>query len=349
MTRPVPRGLGAGWARDTLPRVTPTPPQPPEPRAIRNTPDSYASERNAVLVSLGVGVGLMLIKFAAFFVTGSSAIFSDALESIVNVLASGFALWAVRLSYQPADETHPYGHGKVEFLSAALEGAMIALAAVVILFEAIRSLIAGATITESNANWGALLIAIAMLVNGVIGFYLIAHGKKVGSIALEADGKHLLSDAVTSAVVLAALFVVKMTGWHWVDPLCAIAVAIYIAVIGLGLVRRSAAGLMDEQDPDDDLKIRALLDAHVRGDREPKVCSYHALRHRHTGRYHWVDFHLVVPADWGIARAHEAASVIEGRIEKELHYADATAHIEPCVAAGCKRCAPARAAALAGV
>ena len=310
----------------------------PATPTIRNTPDSYASERDAVLISLAVGVGLMLIKFAAFFLTGSSAIFSDALESIVNVLASGFALWAVRLSYRPADETHPYGHGKVEFLSAALEGAMIALAAVVILFEAVRSLIAGATISESHANWGALLIAVAMLANGVVGFYLIAHGKRVGSIALEADGKHLLSDAVTSGVVLAALIAVKATGRHWLDPLCAMGVAIYIAFVGLALVRRSAAGLMDEQDPDDDLKIRALLDAHLTGEREPRICNYHALRHRHTGRYHWVDFHMVVPADWPITRAHEAASVIEGRIEKELGYADATAHIEPCSAATCVRC-----------
>lgn len=314
----------------------------PPPLVIRNTPDSYASERNAVIVSIVIGVTLMFVKFAAFFVTGSSAIFSDALESIVNVLASGFALWAVRLSYAPADQTHPYGHGKVEFLSAALEGAMIALAAVVIAFEAIRSLLVGTVVGDARA--GAILIAFALVANGIAGFYLIRHGQRVGSIALEADGRHLYADAVTSAVVLATLVLVKWTGQHWLDPLAAIGVAIYIAFVGLGLVRRSAAGLMDEQDPLDDVKIRALLDAHTvgratGGERDPQICSYHALRHRHTGRYHWVDFHMVVPADWAITRAHEAASAIEGRIERELHYADATAHIEPCASATCPRCA----------
>ena len=305
---------------------------------MRNPPDSYAAERNAILVSLAAGAALMLLKFAAFFLTGSSAIFSDALESIVNVLASGFALWAVRLSYAPADGTHPYGHGKVEFLSAALEGAMIALASVVICFEAARSLWAGDRVGDVDA--GAALILIAMLANGGVGWFLVARGRRVGSIALEADGRHLLADAVTSAAVLIALVAVRVTGVHALDPLCAIGVAIYLARVGLRLVRQSAAGLMDEQDPADDVKIRALLDPHVSGTREPTVCSYHALRHRHTGRYHWVDFHLVVPADWGVARAHAAASLIENRIEQELGYADATAHVEPCGGRSCPRCAP---------
>lgn len=307
---------------------------------LRNSPDTYVSERNALVISLAVAIALLGVKFAAYFVTGSSAIFSDALESIVNVLASGFALWAIRLSYAPADQTHPYGHGKIEFLSAALEGGMIVLAAAVICFEAIRSLLLASRVEDLNL--GTLLIALAMLINAIVGIRLVRHGRRVGSIALEADGKHLLSDVVTSGVVLASLVAVQLTGFHWLDPVAAIGVAAYIAFVGLGLVRRSAAGLMDEQDPADDARIRALLDAHVDGIREPHVCSHHNVRHRHTGRYHWVDFHLVVPADWGIARAHEAASVIEGRIEKELGFADATAHVEPCVRASCSRCGKTR-------
>ena len=299
-----------------------------------------AIERRAAIASLTVGTALLAIKFTAYVFTGSSAIFSDALESIVNVLASGFALFAIHYSHLPADRSHPYGHGKVEFFSAALEGAMILLAAVVILVRALQDLWAGPVI--GRLDIGIALLALAMLANGAIGLYLLRRGRANGSIALEADGQHLLLDAITSAVVLIALVIVRQTGLVIVDPLCAVLISIYIAWMGVRLVRRSAAGLMDEQDPEDDQKICALLDAHV-GDNaiEPRVCSYHKLRHRHVGRYHWIDFHLVVPGTWDIALAHRAASEIEYEIEQMLGHADATAHVEPCISDACRQCRPA--------
>lgn len=302
-----------------------------------NTPDTYPQERFAAQLSLAIGTLLMLIKFVAYLFTGSSAIFSDALESIVNVLASGFALWAIGYSHAPADRTHPYGHGKIEFVSAMLEGSMILLAAAVILTQAIVQFYQLEPVKELLT--GTVLVAFAMIVNGALGLFLYLRGKKLNAIALQADGEHLLSDAVTSAAVLVALVLIRLTGWQVLDPICATLVSIYVAWMGIRLVRSSMAGLLDEQDPEDNRRIRALLDRHTgAGGDEPRICSYHKLRHRHTGRYHWVDFHLVVPKEWDIARAHEAASQLEGEIERLLTYADATAHVEPCISEGCARC-----------
>jgi cation diffusion facilitator family transporter len=310
-----------------------------DPNATREDASAAAIERRAAIVSLSVGLLLMAIKFVAYLFTGSSAIFSDALESIVNVLASGFALFAIHYSHQPADNSHPYGHGKVEFFSAGLEGAMILLAAVVIVARAVQDFWVGPAVQQDQLNVGLPLLALAMLANGGIGVYLLRRGRSTGSIALEADGHHLVSDAITSAVVLLTLLVVQQTGLLALDPICAFVMSLYIAWVGVRLVRRSAAGLMDEQDPEDERRIRATLDAHIGPDAvEPRICSYHKLRHRHTGRYHWIDFHLVVPKDWDIALAHRVASAIEHEIEQALAYADATAHVEPCISEACGRC-----------
>jgi cation diffusion facilitator family transporter len=296
-------------------------------------------EVRAAMASLGVGVLLLAVKFAAYLLTGSSAIFSDALESIVNVAASGMAWYSIVLAHRPADTQHPYGHGKVEFMSAAIEGGMMFVAALVILLRAVEQLWRGASIDTASILWGLVLIVAAMLINGALGLHLIRAGKRGGSITLEADGKHLLADAVTSAGVLVALLLVKLTGIRRLDPLAAIAIAAYVAYEGVHLIRRSTAGLMDEQDLEDDRLLRSILDSHV-GDagHEPQICSYHKLRHRHSGRYHWVDFHLVVPGTWDIDHGHHVATAIEKEIETALKQGDATAHVEPCVQGTCPRC-----------
>src|SRR5262245_31366157 len=176
----------------------------------------------------------MAIKFTAYFLTGSSAIFSDALESIVNVLASGFALYSIILAHAPADEKHPYGHGKVEFLSAGFEGGMILLAAIIIAVQAIAQLYRGAVVEK--IDWGLGLIVLAMVVNGAAGWYLVASGKRHGSITLEADGVHLLSDAVTSGAVLIALAIVRVMHWPIIDPIAALCIAFYITWMAISLL-----------------------------------------------------------------------------------------------------------------
>lgn len=302
-------------------------------------PVAAAADRRAAVISLSVGIALLAIKFTAYLLTGSTAIFSDAMESIVNVLASGFALYAVILAHQPADREHPYGHGKVEFLSAGFEGGMIVLAAAIIAVQAGEKLVHGVSIQEIDL--GLALIGLATLVNGGVGTWLIRKGKDGGSIALEADGRHLLSDAVTSVVVLISLAAVRLTGLSWIDPVAALAVACYIAWMAAGLLRRSAAGLMDEQDRADDAMLRGILDSHLGPEgKQPQICSYHKLRHRHSGRYHWVDFHIMVPADWHVDRSHQVASAIEYEIELALGEGNATAHVEPCQDSDCRMCTP---------
>jgi len=308
---------------------------------------AFEVERRAAIISLLTSAVLLTVKFIAYYLTGSTAIFSDALESIVNVMAGAFALYAVILSHAPADAEHPYGHGKIEFLSAGFEGGMILAAAIAIVARSIEVLIRGPSIEQLRAGLG-LLIA-AMLVNTLVGVYLQRAGARYGSITLHASGKHLFADAITSAAVVIALACYRLTAWSWIDPVAALLVAGYIAFQGLALLRRSAAGLMDEQDAQDDKLIRRILDSHLgAAGAEPRVCSYHKLRHRHTGRYHWVDFHIMVPPGWSIDTAHTVASAIEYEIEQALGEGNATAHVEPCAASGCPRCAAAAAESPAG-
>jgi cation diffusion facilitator family transporter len=168
----------------------------------------------------------------------------------------------------------------------------------------------------------------------------MANGKRHGSITLEADGKHLFADAITSAAVLVALMIVKLFNAPIVDPIAALCIAVYISVMALGLLKRSAAGLMDQQDLADNRIIQGILDGHTSPDgKEPRICSYHKLRHRHSGRYHWVDFHLVVPANLTIDQGHQIASSIEYEIEQALGEGNATAHVEPCITPACSHCA----------
>jgi cation diffusion facilitator family transporter len=295
------------------------------------------AERRVAILSLVVGIFLLAIKFIAYSLTGSAAILSDALESIVNVLAGAFALYSIILAHLPPDHEHPYGHGKVEFFSAGFEGGMIILAAVLIAARAVEKLIFGVTLEQIDS--GLLLIALAMLINGAVGSILIRQGKRNNSLTLEADGKHLLSDAITNVIVLVALGIVRFTGWSWVDPLAALVVAIYIAWMAVGLLRRSAAGLMDEQDREDDALLRSILDSHLApAGKQPLICSYHKLRHRHSGRYQWVDFHIMMPANFDIDHAHKIASAIEYEIELAIGEGNATAHIEPCQTPNCPLC-----------
>ncbi len=298
------------------------------------------AEARAAVLSLGTGITLLGIKFGAYFLTGSSAIFADALEGIVNVTASAFAMYALVLAHRPADPEHPYGHGKIEFFSAGFEGGMILLAAILAIGKAIDTLVRHQHLRVDELGPGLLLLTIALVTNAIVGAYLVRAGRKVVSMTLEADGWHLITDAVTSTAALTALILVWATQWSLADPLIAILVSLYIGWTGIKLIRRSAAGLMDEQDADDDLMLRQILDAHVGlSGKEPRICSYHKLRHRHSGRYHWVDFHLVMPGGLDIDTGHHAASAIEYEIESALGEGNATAHVEPCHAETCPNCA----------
>jgi cation diffusion facilitator family transporter len=309
----------------------------PDPKPI--PPEISRPERRAVLLSLAIGILLLNVKFVAYSLTRSNVVFSDALENIVNVLGASFAFYAITLAHQGADKEHPYGFGKIEFFSAGLEGAMILLAAVVIIGKVALSWYGGQKPDEERLGIGLWLMAAALVLNGAVGLFLWQRGKRNDSLTLQADGLHLLSDALTSVLVLIALIIVRYTGWHWVDNAAALLAAAYIIYLGIGLIGKSTSGLMDRQDAGDQTLLRKILDSHIGPDgKEPQICSYHKVRHRHNGRYHWVDFHIMVPAWWDIEKGHQVASSIEYEIEQALGEANATAHVEPCVDTQCPHC-----------
>ena len=263
-------------------------------------------------LSLVVAVLLLGAKITAAAMTGSSAIYSDAAESVTHVLAVAFAAWALRLSHKPSDETHHFGHDKVAFVSSGFEGAMISAAALLIVYEALRQAFAGATIASMGV--GMALTAAAAGVNLLLGVALLRVGKRRHSAVLRANGEHVLADVWTSAGVLAALALVQVTGWRGWDPICAVLAAAKLLWTGTRLMRESLGGLMDAADLAVEKNLRETLDAEC----ARRGLSYHNLRHRHSGRTHWVEFHLVFPDETGVLDAHGAATELEGRVARLL-------------------------------
>jgi cation diffusion facilitator family transporter len=282
-----------------------------------------AAERRAALLAVGLGIFETTVKFVAYFLTGSSAIFSDALEPIVNVVGALLALYALGVAHRTADADHPYGHGKIEFLSASAEGSMIVVAGVVIFVQAGRSILHPGLNIE-RLGVGLVLMVGALVLNGAAGLYLLGTSRRGNSATLWAHGQHLLADATVSAAAIAAVLFVRLTHQAWVDPVVALAVGCYFVATGARVVRRSAAGLMDEQDEEDRRLLERILDGHLGPDgQQPRIGGYHKLRHRHSGRYHWIDFHLLLPAHFDIAQAHRVASALEHEIEVALGEGDA--------------------------
>jgi cation diffusion facilitator family transporter len=284
----------------------------------------YEEQKRVMNLSLVAAIVLLGAKVTAAVVTGSSAIYSDAAESVVHFLAVCFAAWALRLAHKPADETHHFGHDKVSFLSAGFEGAMISAAAMLIFYEAVRQMIFGVKI--ENLGFGVAVTAAAAGINLVLGLSLLAVGKRSGSPLLRANGHHVLTDVWSSAAVLVALGLYKFTGWVWWDPLAAMLAALNILRVGYILIRESLGGLLDESDPAAEKKIRVLLD----GETEKRGLSYHNFRYRHSGRTHWVEFHLVFEDSLTVGEAHAAATLIESSVADLLSPdGRVISHLEP--------------------
>ncbi len=274
-------------------------------------PNESRAPQLAMRVSLAVGFLMLATKVFAYWMTGSAAILSDAAESVVHVVAVSFAAYSFWLSRKPPDPSHLYGHDKIAFFSAGFEGAMIVLAAVYIVYESIRRLIAGPKL--ENLGAGALLVLAAGLINGALGGYLVWVGKRHRSLILEADGRHVLTDCLTSFGVLVGLSLTMLTGWLRFDPMVAVLVAVDILWMGSKLIRQSIGGLMDEVDPITQAQIRRLL---VEMTPEAGV-EFHGLRHRNAGNTNWVEFHLLFPKDTSLESAHALATKIEERIQQD--------------------------------
>jgi len=242
----------------------------------------------AGLISLVVSALLLGAKYEAYRLTGSTAILSDALESIVNVVAAVFALGGLVFAGRPADRNHPYGHGKIEFFSAAFEGGLIAFAAVLIIYEVAQSLIRGVEVRQLEAGLGIVLAA--GVVNLLLGKFLVRTGRRHSSLTLVADGQHVLSDFWTSIGIVAGLILVRVTGLAWLDPVVAALVALNLMWTGVRLVRHAAGGLLDEEDTALLGRLLEVLQQHV----GQGVIRVHHLRAIRAGRFHHVDAHLVM-------------------------------------------------------
>lgn len=277
-----------------------------------------------MLLSVGAAVATIVLKVTAAAVTGSVGFLSDAMESLVNLVAALVGLWAVRLAAQPPDLGHHFGHGKAEYLSAAVEGAMIFAAAVAIVWTSVRRLLDPQPLEQ--AGLGLALSTVAAVVNLVVGVVLVRAGRRARSIALEADGRHLLTDVVTSAGVLVGIGVVALTGWHRLDPVIALGVGANILYTGYGLLRRSVSGLLDASLPAADMaRVREVL-ARIQAD-EP--VDFHALRSREAGRQRFVYVHLLVPDRWTVKRGHDIANEVSLAIDEALPGTHTFVHMEP--------------------
>jgi cation diffusion facilitator family transporter len=287
----------------------------------------------AVVISLAVSVLLLAAKYHAFRLTGSTAILSDALESIVNVVAAVFAIGALIFAGRPADRNHPYGHGKMEFLSAAFEGGLIAFAALVILYEVVESLLHGVELR--SLDLGLAIVLGAGLANLALGYYLIRAGRRYDSLALMADGRHVLADFYTSAGIVIGLLLVRFTGIAWLDPLVAGVVALNLLWTGFRLVRQAAGGLLDEEDTALLDRLLEVMQPHL----GQGVIRVHHLRAIRSGRFHHVDAHLVVPEFWSVERSHELSEDLGERVMKELSVeGEMTLHTDPCHRIYCRMC-----------
>ncbi len=275
----------------------------------------------------------MLAKFSAYFITASNFVLADAAESIVNVVASSFAFFSIYIASRPRDENHPYGHGKIEFFSVFLEGALISVAGVGILFKSVYGLFHPQVLHDLLT--GAIIIGVTGAINGGLGYYMIFKGKELNSITLEADGRHLITDMVTSGGLVVGLLLIHFTGLHWLDGALSIAVGAYICYTGYALIRRSVAGLMDETDFVIVENVIKVLNA----ERKPEWIDIHNLRAQKYGHELHIDCHLTLPNYFDLNRVHLEVSLVDKMInEKAGVPTELFIHTDPCVPECCHYC-----------
>jgi cation diffusion facilitator family transporter len=297
------------------------------PLTTGSTPNSHPNQRlleRFIWLSVATAIATVAIKALAAALTNSVGLWSDAAESTVNLVAALVAAWALRLSAKPADYNHDFGHGKAEYMSAAVEGSLIFVAAAFIIYGAVQRLFAPAHLDQLGL--GLALSTLATLLNLGTGLLLLRAGRKHRSITLEADGKHLLTDVWTSVGVLIAIGLVALTGWLVLDPIIALLVGANILFTGYQLVRRSVVGLLDGTLPPAEVEVvnRELHD--VCADPGVQIAD---VRTRESGRQRFVYATLTVPGDWTVKRSHDVADSVEQAIDAALPGTTTFVHIEP--------------------
>ncbi len=282
--------------------------------------------RIAITASLAVAVLMLVGKLTAFFITGSTAILSDALESVIHLFATGIAAVSLWYAAQPPDPQHPYGHGKIAYFSAGFEGMLIAIAALGIIYAAVHALITGPELQQLGL--GLLITAALAVVNAVLGFALIRVGRRQNALVLVANGQHVLTDMWTSLGVLVGVGIVWVTDILWLDPVVALLAGANILWTAVRLLRGSYEGLMEKADAEDTERIVAQLDA---AREAGTVAGWHQLRHRRVNDQLWVEMHLLFPSSLSITEAHARASAVEADVRALFTEADVlvTSHLEP--------------------
>ncbi len=286
-----------------------------------------------ILFSFLVSILLLFIKFFIYWKTRSVAILSDAMESVINVIATGVAVASIIVSSKPPDESHPYGHGKAEYFSAGFEGALILFAAYGIMYLSYKRFTSPVQILSLDLGLAGTLLVV--LINGLLGWWLISKGKKEGSIALEADGKHVLTDAYTSLGVLLSFLLIKITGRLWLDPIFAFFIALNIIYMGIRLVLGSLKGLMQAKDPKLLREIERVLKRH----RSITHIEIHQLRAWRAGKDLFVDFHLTLPQELPLYKAHKEAkrlsNILKAKFGQNTHV---MVQLDPCGERYCDIC-----------
>ncbi|HEY9667018.1 MAG TPA: cation diffusion facilitator family transporter [Coleofasciculaceae cyanobacterium] len=282
-----------------------------------------SSARAYAFLSIGAAVLTIALKFGAYFLTNSVGLLSDAIESIVNLVAALVALWALTRAAQPPDATHPYGHSKAEYFSSGLEGALIIVAAFSIAWAAWGRLLDPQPLEQ--IGWGLGISLLASAVNGGVALVLLRAGKRLRSVTLRADAHHLFTDVWTSAGVLLGVLLVTFTGWLRLDPIIALIVAVNIVWTGWRLLRETGSGLMDAALPADEQQL--IID--IFKPYEQRSIQFHALRSRVAGTRRFVSFHVLVPGEWSVKRGHDLCEEVELAICRALPGTHITTHLEP--------------------
>lgn len=279
-----------------------------------------------ILISLVVSIIVTAGKFIAYFKTGSVAVLSDALESIINVLAALFACYSVYLTAKPRDKNHPYGHGKVEFFSIGFEGGMITIAGLLILYNAVDYFISPRTLNGLNS--GIIILAVTGLINLLLGLFLIRSGKKLPSITISGNGQHIITDAWSSLGVIIVLVLITITGWQWLDPLASLIMGLLIITKGYTLLRKSVSGLMDETD----LKVVDQIVTILSEKRKSQWIDVHNLRIQQFGNNLHIDCHVSLPYYYTLEEVHREVKKIEKVLNDYFpkREVECFIHTDPC-------------------
>lgn len=293
-----------------------------------------SQEFKIISISLVVSLVVTIAKFIAYFSTHSVAILSDSLESIINIIAGCFACYSIYLASKPKDLNHPYGHGKVEFFSIGFEGGMILIAGCLILYKAVQAFISPRHLQKLNG--GILIIVVAGIVNYILGVFLIRSGKKMNSVTIGGNGQHIITDAWSSLGLIAALVLIRLTGWRWLDPVASLVLGSLIILKGYKLLRHSVSGLMDETDMRMIDRITTILSSN----RRPQWIDVHNMRVQQYGQNFHVDCHVTMPYYFSLDQVHGEIKQVEKTIND--HFSDGNVecffHTDPCIPEGCPIC-----------